>query len=52
MILPYPLARGIFIYGEPIYVAPDSSPQQMEEKRLQLEQELRRITTEADNYFR
>ncbi len=51
MILPYPFSRGIFICGEPIYVAPDSSPEQMEGYRRQLEQVLNRITTEADNHF-
>ncbi len=51
MILPYPFSRGIFIYGEPIYVKPDSSPKQMEELRQQLEQALNKITTEADSYL-
>ncbi len=51
MILPYPFTKGIFIYGDPIYVKPDSSAAQMEEKRREMEQALNRITTEADNYF-
>lgn len=51
MILPYPFTRGVFICGEPIYVAPDSSNEQMEERRKLVEQELNRITTKADNYF-
>jgi lysophospholipid acyltransferase (LPLAT)-like uncharacterized protein len=51
MILPYPFSRGIFIFGEPIYVNPDSSLEQMEEKRRQLEQALNQITIKADGHF-
>lgn len=51
MILPYPFTRGVFICGEPINVATDSSDDQMEERRKAVEQELNRITTKADNYF-
>jgi lysophospholipid acyltransferase (LPLAT)-like uncharacterized protein len=51
MILPYPFTRAIFICGHPIYVAPDSSDQQLQDKCRELEQELNRITSLADHYF-
>lgn len=46
--LPLPFSRGVFIWGTPIYVPEDASEEVIEEKRLEVENELRRITDEAD----
>ena len=50
-ILPYPFTTCRVVYGEPVYVPSDSDKETEEKYRVRLEQELRRITTEADNYF-
>ncbi len=46
--LPHPFSRGIIIWGEPIYVPSDATPEQLEAARLELETQLNRITREAD----
>ncbi len=51
MILPYPFSRGVFIYGEPIYVDAKATAEQMREKKQELEEALNRMTSIADNYF-
>lgn len=50
-MMPYPFARGVFIYGEPIYVKGDVTDAEMNEARSSLEETLKRITDEADRYF-
>ena len=47
-LIPCPFARAILIYGSPLEVSQGSN---LEDKRLELEQELREITTEADAYY-
>ena len=42
------MGRGIFIWGKPIWVSPDSSNETLEAKRQELEDALNRITQEAD----
>lgn len=46
--LPQFFTRGIIIWGEPIHVAADATPEEMEAARLKLETELNRLTREAD----
>lgn len=46
--LPLPFSRGIFIWGEPISAAPELDDSGMEACRLQIEQRLNAITSEAD----
>jgi len=47
-LLPLPFSPGVFIWGNPIHVPADASDEVIEEKRLEVEQELQRITDEAD----
>jgi lysophospholipid acyltransferase (LPLAT)-like uncharacterized protein len=44
----YPFGRGVFIGGEPIFVARDADERAMEAARLRLETMLNDITAEAD----
>lgn len=50
-ILPYPFTRCLAIYGEPIYVPKDIDSDGVNMYRLRLEQELCRITFEADQQY-
>jgi lysophospholipid acyltransferase (LPLAT)-like uncharacterized protein len=50
-LLPYPFSKGVFIWGEPIYVNPNGDRAHIEEKRLFLEKRLNELTEEADRYF-
>jgi hypothetical protein len=51
-ILPCPFSKGVFIWGEPVYVDPDGKRDHLEQKRLLLEQRLNEITERADRYFK
>jgi hypothetical protein len=50
-LLPYPFSKGVFIWGEPVYVDVDGNLAHLEEKRLLLEQRLNQLTEMADGYF-
>jgi lysophospholipid acyltransferase (LPLAT)-like uncharacterized protein len=50
-LLPYPFSRGVFIWGEPIWVGARDDEAGIEEKRKTLEARLNQITAEADHYF-
>jgi lysophospholipid acyltransferase (LPLAT)-like uncharacterized protein len=50
-LLPYPLSRGVFIWGEPVYVDPNGDRAHLEEKRFLLEARLNDLTEMADHYF-
>ena len=50
-LLPYPFSRGVFIWGEPIYVDPQGDRTHLEEKRRLLEKRLNELTEQADRYF-
>lgn len=47
-LLPYPMGRGLFIWGKPIWVPRDASAETQEAKRRELEEALKAITAEAD----
>ena len=49
--IPYPFARGVFIFGDPIWVGADEDRLAIEEKRKLLEARLNQITEQADRYF-
>jgi lysophospholipid acyltransferase (LPLAT)-like uncharacterized protein len=51
-IIPLPFCRVVFIWGDPVWVPRDSKREEMEEKRLLLQDRLRRITEEADRFFK
>jgi lysophospholipid acyltransferase (LPLAT)-like uncharacterized protein len=50
-IIPFPFSRGIFVWGEPIWVDPEGDEGEVKEKTSLLERRLREITTLADSYF-
>jgi lysophospholipid acyltransferase (LPLAT)-like uncharacterized protein len=50
-VLPLPFSKVVFLWGEPVFVPRGSDRQRMEEKRLELEDRLLRITEEADRLF-
>jgi len=47
-VVPFPLSRGLFVWGKPIWVPRDATEEDLETKRLELETALNRITAEAD----
>ena len=47
-LIPLPFAKGMLIAGEPIYVPPDASPEQVEEIRRQLERAMNDVETAAE----
>ncbi|NWG04237.1 MAG: lysophospholipid acyltransferase family protein [Syntrophaceae bacterium] len=50
-LLPYPFSKGVFIWGEPIYVDRHGDGAHLEEKRALLENRLNELTEKADHYF-
>jgi len=50
-ILPMPFTSCRVIYGNPVWVPADADKETEEKYRLDLENEMRRITTEADAHF-
>ena len=50
-IIPHPFTRVVVIYGEPLYVHRDSSEEEIEAKRVELEKRLSEMTERADHYF-
>jgi len=50
-ILPYPFSRGVFICGEPVTIAKDAGPEEMERVRAGLEGTLNELTRRADGFF-
>jgi lysophospholipid acyltransferase (LPLAT)-like uncharacterized protein len=47
-ILPYPYSRGVYVWGDPLRVPADADDAAMEAARAALEEELNRITAQAD----
>jgi hypothetical protein len=50
-MIPGFFSKGVFIWGNPIFVDKGATPAQVEMKREELEHTLNEITKEADNYF-
>jgi lysophospholipid acyltransferase (LPLAT)-like uncharacterized protein len=50
-LVPKPFSKSVIIIGEPIYVSLEATPQQLEEKRKELEESLAELTQRADSYF-
>jgi lysophospholipid acyltransferase (LPLAT)-like uncharacterized protein len=48
-ILPLPFSRLAYVWGEPVSVPRESSQEELESKRILVEERLRRITAEADS---
>lgn len=47
-LIALPFSRGVFVWGDPIFVARDADAQQLAQDRQTLEDSLNRITAEAD----
>ncbi len=47
-VVPLPFARGVYIWGEPIRVAREADGPEIERARLFVEEQLNRLTAEAD----
>ena len=47
-LVPAPFSRGLFIWGEPIWVTREADAAVLEQKRLELKAALDRTTEEAD----
>ncbi|HEY5595425.1 MAG TPA: hypothetical protein VIL61_09795 [Nitrospiria bacterium] len=50
-MIPYPFSRGVFIWGDPVWVQRDADRALLECKRIEFEQQLRTITEKADRYW-
>ncbi|MEW6614227.1 MAG: lysophospholipid acyltransferase family protein [Thermodesulfobacteriota bacterium] len=50
-LLPVPFSRGVFVWGEPVYVEDNGDEEYLEKKRMLLEERLIAVTNLADNYF-
>lgn len=49
--MPRPFTRGVFICGNPVYVARNADDDTMERTRLDLEKTLTELTERADTFF-
>jgi lysophospholipid acyltransferase (LPLAT)-like uncharacterized protein len=47
-MVPYPWSRGLFLWGQPLWVPRETDEHQLEAKRLELEASLNRLTAQAD----
>jgi lysophospholipid acyltransferase (LPLAT)-like uncharacterized protein len=47
-LVPFPFSRGVYVYGEPIFVPRDAADEEIERRRAELEETLDRLTDEAD----
>lgn len=50
-IIPLPFSRGVFVWGDPIWVDHAEGEKGMKQKALLLEKRLQEITERADHYF-
>jgi lysophospholipid acyltransferase (LPLAT)-like uncharacterized protein len=50
-LLPLPFSRGVFVWGEPLYVGSKGDEDYLENKRRLLEEGLIAVTKLADDYF-
>jgi lysophospholipid acyltransferase (LPLAT)-like uncharacterized protein len=47
-VIPYPFGRGLFLWGQPIWVLSHATAADLEAKRRELEDTLNKMTEEAD----
>ncbi|MBI3812212.1 MAG: hypothetical protein HY283_08420 [Nitrospirae bacterium] len=50
-MIPVPFSRGVFIWGDPVRVSKDADRAGLEQKRNELEHQLRTLTEKADRYW-
>lgn len=51
-LIPKPFTKGVFIWGDPIYVPSETSKEDMRKKLNELEEKLNELTLKAENYLR
>ena len=47
-MVPYPWGKGVFMWGDPIWIDPNATLGELESKRDELEQALNQGTSEAE----
>ncbi len=47
-MVPYPFSRGLFLYGDPLWVPREADDGALEAARLELETVLNRLTDQAE----
>ena len=47
-MIPYPFSRGLFLYGDPLWVLREADDAALEASRLELETILNRLTDQAE----
>jgi lysophospholipid acyltransferase (LPLAT)-like uncharacterized protein len=47
-MVPYPFSRGLFLYGNPLWVSREADDASLEATRLELETVLNRLTEQAE----
>ena len=47
-MVPYPFSRGLFLYGDPLWVSREADGASLEATSLELETVLNRLTAEAE----
>jgi lysophospholipid acyltransferase (LPLAT)-like uncharacterized protein len=50
-IIPKPFSKAVIIIGKPIYVPGELSPEEVDLKNMELQENLNRLTQKADDYF-
>lgn len=48
-LIPYPFAKGLILFGKPIYVPADAGPDEIEAIRLYVQAEMHRMQNEAES---
>ena len=51
-MVPYPFSRGLFLYGDPIWVPREADEAALEAVRLELEAGLNRLTDQAEAFVK
>ncbi len=46
--IPYPGGKGLYVWGQPLWVTPDRSPKQISEEGMELERILNDLTARAE----
>ena len=47
-MVPYPWGKGIFMWGNPLWIDANATPAELESKRDELEQALNQVTSDAE----
>jgi lysophospholipid acyltransferase (LPLAT)-like uncharacterized protein len=50
-MVPWPFARCVLVFGDPLFVSNDASDEEVEAARKRLEREINRVQEQADEWF-